>query len=143
MSNPNAAATPEELQRARARHLRELLEPWSLRKLAVRTGLSKGVVDSRLSGETPLTMSDVEVFAPVLRMKPEDLFSELLTVKPDSDTSVGSGGGIAQIVGITRARGWKLPRLDSNQEPIGFEADNDRQPEVANLDDYRKKRKAS
>lgn len=93
----------EEIQAARAAHLRELFEPWSLRKLATRTGLSKGVLEYRFSGKAELSISDIEVLAPVIRMTPEELFIELLNVKAPTPKSEGR----------------ELPGLDSNQEPIG------------------------
>jgi transcriptional regulator with XRE-family HTH domain len=96
-------------QLARAAHLRELFEPWSLRRLEARTGIGRGTLQGRFNGTRALTMSDIEVLAPVIRMKPEELFAELLAVRP------GKGNGLAS----EEARPALLPHLDSNQEPIG------------------------
>ena len=97
--------------RARCLYLKDLLEPWSIRRLAARTGLSKSAVESLYAGTRDLSMADIELVAPVLRMAPVDLFTELLAVEPESpETKNGSGvepGAVA------------LPGLDSNQEPIG------------------------
>lgn len=94
MSNALTAYDAKLIQRARAKHLRDLFEPWTYRKLEVRTGIGRSTLQSRMTGETPLTMSDIEVLAPVVRMTPEELFAELMKVK--------------------------LPEVDSNHQPAGF-----------------------
>lgn len=116
MTNATPLHDPIEVQRARAAHLRSLFEPWSIRKLATRTGLSKSVVASRLSGETPLNQPEFEVLAPVIRMTPMELFEELLSVDPDR----------------------KLPDMDSNHEPIGSTLH-----ELIYLEDAREKKAAT
>jgi len=82
------------LQYARAAHLRELFEPWTYRKLEMRTRIGRSTLQSRMTGDTALTIQEIETLAPVIRMKAEELFSELM--------------------------GVKLPDLDSNQEPAGY-----------------------
>jgi transcriptional regulator with XRE-family HTH domain len=72
---------PKAIQRARARFLRELFEPWSLRRLEARTGIGRSTLQSRLNGETAITMADIEILAPVARMTPEQLFTELREVE--------------------------------------------------------------
>lgn len=84
---------PKALRQARAAHLRDLLEPWSLRRLEARTGIGRGTLETRLSGRTELAFSDIELLAPVIRMTPAELFDEILKVE--------------------------LPGVDSNHEPIG------------------------
>jgi hypothetical protein len=74
-------------------HLRNLLDPWSLRKIQARTGIGRNAMKARFDGSTPLGMGDIELLAPLVRMTPEELFAELRKVG--------------------------LPHLDSNQEPIG------------------------
>ncbi len=109
MSDIASSATAEALQQARAAHLRYLFEPWTLRKLEARTGIGRGKLETRFNGKTELTFSDIEVLAPVIRMKPEELFAELLAVRPTNGKSPAS-----------EETGPKmLPHLDSNQEPIG------------------------
>ena len=81
MSNALDTNDGKAIQRARARHLRELFEPWTYRKLEARTGLGRSTLQSRMTGETALTMADIEVLAPVIRMSPEGLFAELLKIK--------------------------------------------------------------
>ena len=93
MSNALESQDAKAIQRARARHLRDLFEPWTYRKLETRTGIGRSTLQSRMSGETAVTLSDIEVLAPVIRMKPEDLAAELLAVK--------------------------LPEVDSNHQPAG------------------------
>lgn len=93
MSNALESHDAKSIQRARARHLRELFEPWTYRKLEARTGLGRSTLQSRMTGETPMTMPDFEVLAPVIRMTPEALFAELLKIK--------------------------LPEVDSNHQPAG------------------------
>lgn len=111
MTTPTLATDPKRVQYARAAHLRELIEPWSLRKLEARTGISRSVWATRLNGETALSISDIEVLAPVIRMTPSELFSELLRV---SDNEERPRSGV-----LSRS----LPGLDSNQEPIGSQPD--------------------
>lgn len=81
MTISSPATDPKTLQRARAAHLRDLLEPWSLRRLEARTGIGRGKLETRLNGGTELAMSDIEVLAPVIRMTPEELFAELRAVE--------------------------------------------------------------
>jgi|GEM_PF-7093484 len=93
MSNAQYQSDADGIQRARARHLRELFVPWTYRKLAARTGLGRSTLQSRLTGETSLTLPDIEVLAPVIRMTADELFSELVRVKlPDHDSSVEPAG---------------------------------------------------
>lgn len=94
MSTAPETATAKEIQRARAKYLRDLFEPWTYRKLEARTGIGRMALQARLTGETALTVPDLEVLAPVIRMTPEELFAELLAVK--------------------------LPEVDSNHQPAGF-----------------------
>lgn len=82
MEASKSADSANALQVARAARLRELIEPWSLRKLEVRTGIGRTALDQRLKGKTPLNMSDIEVLAPVIRMTPAELFADLLAVDP-------------------------------------------------------------
>lgn len=82
MEEKSSAYSANAVQAARAARLRELIEPWSLRKLEVRTGIGRTALDQRLKGKTPLTMPDIEVLAPVIRMTPQELFAELLAVDP-------------------------------------------------------------
>lgn len=94
MSNALESQDAKTIQRARAKHLRDLFEPWTYRKLETRTGIGRSTLQSRMSGDTAVTLSDIEVLAPVIRMKPEELAAELLAVK--------------------------LPEVDSNHQPAGF-----------------------
>lgn len=93
MSDQALDPDPTAIQRARANHLRDLLDPWSLRKIQARTGIGRNAMKARFDGSTPLGMGDIELLAPLVRMTPTELFTELLKVE--------------------------LPHLDSNQEPIG------------------------
>ena len=93
MTNALRYHDPRAIQRARAKHLRDLFEPWTYRKLEARTGIGRSTLQSRMTGETALTLSDFEVLAPIIRMTPEELFAEL--------------------------RAIQLPELDSNQQPAG------------------------
>lgn len=88
--------TATQIQYARATWLRDqlLAERWSLRKLEAATGIKKGAIARRFAGHTELSVSDIEVFAPLLRMNPEQLFARLRAVEV-------------------------LPGVDSNHEPIG------------------------
>lgn len=72
--------------------LRELIEPWSLRKLEARTGVTRSAWQTRLNGETALSISDIEVLAPVIRMTPSELFDELMSVHPDTPRASGAAG---------------------------------------------------
>lgn len=81
MSITADTADRKALQRARARHMRDLFEPWSYRKLEAKTGLGRTVLQSRFTGETALSMPDIEVLAPIVRMTPAELFDELLKVE--------------------------------------------------------------
>ena len=89
-----------------------VVAPWSLRKLESRTGLGRNYLSTRLSGTVALSISDVEVLAPVIRMTPAELFAELLTVGNDENAPTPKG------------EGRSLPGLDSNQEPAGFKPSN-------------------
>jgi hypothetical protein len=109
MTNIATSTTADAIQRARAAHLRDLFEPWSLRRLEARTGIGRGVLETRLKGATALTMADIEILAPVIRMTPQELFSELLAITPDNKKGPAS-----------EETGRMLPHLDSNQEPAGF-----------------------
>ena len=112
MTNTATGSSATDLQLARAGRLRDLIEPWSLRKLESRTGLGRNYLSTRLSGTVALSISDVEVLAPVIRMTPAELFAELLTVGNDEKAPTPKGGGSS------------LPGLDSNQEPAGSQPDN-------------------
>jgi hypothetical protein len=104
MSDSKLDTDPKALQRARAAHLRDLLEPWSVRRLEARTGIGRGTLQTRLAGQTELAMSDIELLAPVIRMTPEELFAELRSV----DVTVPTGGGV-NFLGVTPLhRGWKV-----------------------------------
>ena len=79
-----------DLQAARAAHLRDLFEPWSLRRLEARTGIGRGTLQTRLNGTTAITMADIEILAPVIRMTPTELFAELLAIAPDNKNGPAS-----------------------------------------------------
>lgn len=111
MTNIATGTAALVVQHARADRMRDLLEPWSLRKLEARTGLGRNYLQSRLNGTTALSISDVEVLAPVIRMTPGDLFAELMSIN-DETAPTPKGGG------------HSLPGLDSNQEPAGSQPDN-------------------
>ena len=99
MSNALDTNDGKAIQRARARHLRELFEPWTYRKLEARTGLGRSTLQSRMTGETALTMADIEVLAPVIRMSPEGLFAELLKIKlPEVDSNHQPAGSLLRLV---------------------------------------------
>ena len=125
------AASPIEVQHARAARLRELFEPWSHRKLATRVGLTRSIIASRMAGDTPLTMPDIEVLAPVIRMSPAELFIELEAIKsPLGEVTVATSGPS------------ELPHLDSNQEPTGYPLSVPESHEPTSLDAYRERRTA-
>lgn len=86
----NLAISGEDVQAARAAHLRELFEPWSLRRLEARTGIGRGTLQTRFNGTTAVTMADIEILAPVVRMTPVELFSELLAVTPNNEKGPAS-----------------------------------------------------
>lgn len=104
-------ATDEAAQQARAKYLDDALreERWTYRKLEARTGISKSVIASRLTGTTPLLMSEVEIFADVLRRNPVELFATLHAI-PDADDPHPFVGA-----------GQKLLEKDSNLQPAGLE----------------------
>lgn len=117
MSNPEAIGyTAEDVRFARCMHMKEMLFPWSIRKLATRTGLTKAAVESIYAGMRDISMSDVEVIAPVLRMSPGELFDELLQVKIDPNSPAPS------------------------ERTLDYGSVSSR--EIATLDDYRKARPA-
>ncbi len=109
MTNVVPSTTADAIQHARAAHLRDLFEPWSLRKLETRTGIGRGVLETRFKGTTALTMADIEILAPVIRMAPEELFAELLAINPDNKK-----GPASEETGPK-----KLPVVDSNHQPAG------------------------
>lgn len=116
MSEITPAASPAEIQRARAAYLREILHPWSIRKLATRTGLSKAIVESRLNGSQALTIDDLRVIAPVAHKSPEMLLSELLAVDPrQRDYRFGASRPVARL----RAR-TKAPSKIVNPRPVRY-----------------------
>ncbi len=79
--------------------------------LARRIGLTQPQVSRRLSGRLPFTSDDLNAIAAELGLTVVELIQ---MPKP-----VMTGGG-AQAIGLNAIRkGWKLPGLDSNQEPIG------------------------
>ena len=88
-----------------ARHLRDIFEPWSLRRIEARTGLGRGYLAARFNSTAALMLPDFEVLAPLVRMTPVELFTELL---PGNEERPRGG-----------ALGRSLPGLDSNQEPAG------------------------
>lgn len=102
----SSTAKAEDLQVARAAHLRELLEPWSLRRLEARTGIGRGTLQGRLNGTTALTMADIELLAPVIRMTPQELFAELLAVEP-------TAGGPDRSAAVTPIE----PRVNARKSP--------------------------
>jgi hypothetical protein len=104
MSDSKLDTDPKALQRARAAHLRDLLEPWSVRRLEARTGIGRGTLQTRLAGQTELAMSDIELLAPVIRMTPEELFAELRSV----DVTAPNGGGVKFLGVAPLHRGWKV-----------------------------------
>ena len=60
------------------------------------------------------------------KYKAEFSANEIGTIAEKLDVSAGDlfversrNGGGARLVGLSRSKGWKLPHLDSNQEPIG------------------------
>lgn len=93
MTDTATRSSATDLQLARAERLRDLIEPWSLRKLESRTGLGRNYLSTRLSGTVALSISDVEVLAPVIRMTPAELFAELLTVGNDENAPTPKGEG--------------------------------------------------
>ena len=52
MTNALRYHDPRAIQRARAKHLRDLFEPWTYRKLEARTGIGRSTLQSRMTGET-------------------------------------------------------------------------------------------
>lgn len=92
--------SPEDTQHERAAHLRDLLEPWSLRKLEARTGLGRTYLAGRLNGDQALSISDIEVLAPVIRMTPDELFAELLSVKGSPETQKATARRASGGIGI-------------------------------------------
>lgn len=52
-------------------------ERWTNRKAAAALGLTHTYVGRRRNGENDLTFADVEMFASLLRLTPEQLFAEL------------------------------------------------------------------
>lgn len=102
MINAAPSTTSDAIQLARAAHLRDLLEPWSLRRLEARTGLGRGTLQGRLNGNTAITFDDVVILAPVIRMSPEELFVELLSVQVDNGTPDTQRGGGADARGLLR-----------------------------------------
>ena len=122
MSNALTAYDAKLIQRARAKHLRDLFEPWTYRKLEVRTGIGRSTLQSRMTGETPLTMNDIEVLAPVVRMTPEELFMELMKVKlPEVDSSHQPAGFTPRLIvgGARRASESARPRLTLVPAAVG------------------------
>lgn len=117
MNQPEIEAT--ERQHARAAYLRELFEPWSLRRLEARTGIGRGTLQTRFNGSTALTVDDIEILAPVVRMTPEELFSELMKVSPEP----AAAGGRPTIGGGTRLVGDAplIPFIGSRVGPTGIE----------------------
>lgn len=89
MSKTRTSATAEEIQSARAAYIKNHLdaERWSLRLLEGRTGVPKSTLSSRLSGATPLTFGDIELFAEVLNRDPVEFFRELREL-PDQDSNL-------------------------------------------------------
>lgn len=110
MSTITAHPTNEQAQHARAAHLRDLLEPWSLRKLEARTGLGRNYLAGRLNGDQALSISDIEVLAPVIRMSPAELFAELMHIdgapddRPNRRTLVPKVVGSATVTDINEYR---------------------------------------
>ena len=73
------ADAPINLRERRARALDRMLEAerWTNRKAASALGLTHTYVGRRRNGELDLTFADVEMFAGLLRLTPEQLFAEL------------------------------------------------------------------
>lgn len=95
------------MQYARAARLRYLFEPWSLRKLEARTGIGRGTLQGRFNGATPLSMSDIEVLAPVIRMTPVELFSDLLAAgTQNGPASEETGPGSVRPLGFEPRTHW-------------------------------------
>lgn len=65
---------------ARGQTLGRLLddERWSNRQAGARLGLSHRYVGDRLNGKVDITFSDIEAFAQLLKMEPNELFLKLL-----------------------------------------------------------------
>lgn len=82
MINTARNTDPQALRLARAQVIRDLFEPWTYRKLEARTGISRTAIAARWTGQTELSIADVEVLAPVIRMTPAELFAELMNAQP-------------------------------------------------------------
>lgn len=67
-------------QQWRAAHMRDLFEPWSLRKLQAKTGLGRTMLQQRFNGVTAFSLEDLELLAPLIRMTPAELATELLGI---------------------------------------------------------------
>ena len=70
----------DDVQHARAAHMRYLFEPWSLRKLEARTGIGRSKLHSKFNGTTEFSIGDIEILAPVIRMTPAQLATELYAI---------------------------------------------------------------
>lgn len=101
------AEKPEETnaiaQRA-AKNLRGILaeERWSGRKAAIALGLNSMYVNRRLSGEAELSVSDVEMFARLLKVNSGALYAQLMKAP------------------TLPSEGQELPLMDSNHQPAGI-----------------------
>lgn len=73
-------AESNEIALRAAKNLRGLLaeERWSGRKAAVALGLTPMYVNRRLSGEAELSVSDVEMFARLLKLESSALYALLM-----------------------------------------------------------------
>jgi transcriptional regulator with XRE-family HTH domain len=105
------APSPESVQLARARYLDDALrdERWSRRQLAMRTGLSKGVVNSRLNGETPLNVDEITIFAKILRRDPVELFATLMSIRDENGPASEEAGpnvGTVHPLGLEPRTHW-------------------------------------
>ncbi|WP_371733948.1 helix-turn-helix domain-containing protein [Subtercola sp. PAMC28395] len=78
----------------RAKRLDALLtaERWSSRNLAKQAGLVHTYVNRRRNGQADITIEDVELFAPYLKMNVTDLFTYIMwgTELPNDPKGVGS-----------------------------------------------------
>lgn len=82
MSNAVAVDTSSRLHRAA--RLDDLFtdERWSSREIAAKTGLVHTYVQRRRNGASAISLEDLDVFAPLVRMSPVELHVYLNDTKP-------------------------------------------------------------
>lgn len=76
---PDSTDAPDVI---RGHRLRELLKAqrWSVNAAAIETGISRSTLYERVKGVSTLQFHEIELLAPLARMTPVELFSELLAV---------------------------------------------------------------